>query len=225
MTLRRRLPQRLAHDGTPEIRKAPIRNDDEVGEKGLFLALGAAPCGGRTRRADAEHAPRELALYELVDGGLYDVDTCRALGTVSEGHYEATVVETAALVAVGVGNVHDLAGVDDAVAVLGDGIDAVETRPEAEFLERGDACGLEELADDAVGFCEGALEEGDAEGRGAQFGGDGGEGVGERRAGDACADDEDVVVRTHVSLFFFLVLLQVPGSHRESLCKEASRNG
>ena len=126
MTPRRRLPRRLAHDGTPKIRKAPIRNDDEICEKGLLRALGTA-LGGRARGADAENALRELAFDELVDSGLYDVYTCSLLGTVSEGHDEPAVVETATLVAVGVGYVHDLARVDDAVTMLGNGVDAVQT--------------------------------------------------------------------------------------------------
>ena len=44
--------------------------------------------------------------------------------------------------------------------------------------------------------------------------------MGERRASDACADDEDVVMRVHVAFFF----AGPAGSHREesgpSLCKE-----
>ncbi|KZP18775.1 SE-domain-containing protein [Athelia psychrophila] len=70
----------------------------------------------------------------------------------------------------------------------------VEACAHAEGRERRDAAWLEELADDAVGLGEGALEHADAQG-GARGGGvAGGEGVGEGRAGDAGTDDEDVVV-------------------------------
>jgi hypothetical protein len=78
------------------------------------------------------------------------------------------MVERTALGAAGVRDVHGLAGVEDCVAVHGDGIDVVKTCAETERAQRGDAGRLKKLSDDAIGLCEGTFEEGDAEGCGAR---------------------------------------------------------
>ena len=76
---------------------------------------------------------------------------------------EATVVKGASFGVVGVWYMHRLARIEDGVPVHGYGIDVVETRTEAQGAQSGNAAGLEELADDAVGFCKGTFEEGYAE--------------------------------------------------------------
>lgn len=53
------------------------------------------------------------------------------------------------------------------------------------------ATGLKQVADDAVGLRERALNDDDAQGRGA---GERREAVGEGAACDACADDDHVVI-------------------------------
>ena len=182
------LQPRPTHDLAPEVAEAPVRDDGEVRKERLLLDRVLV----LARRARAEDAPAEGALDELGDGGLDDLDAGRGEGLGAEGLDEAAVVEGAALVAVGVGDVHGLAVEHDAVAVGRDGVDAVDAGLEAELFEGHDAARLEELADDAVGLSEGAFEEAYAEGPFAGLGG-GGEGVGEGGACDAGADDEDVV--------------------------------
>lgn len=77
----------------------------------------------------------------------------------------------------------------------GDGIDTVKTRAEAQGAQSRNAAGLEELTDDAVGFCEGALEEGYSKRRSAGGRCCSGECMSKCRACDACTDDNDVVRR------------------------------
>ena len=146
-----------AHNRAAEVGKAAVGNDDEVGVERL-LALGAVPT-----RQDAEHAVGERALDQVRDGGFEDVDAGGEPGVRTELLDEAAVMEGASLGVVGVWYVHRLARVKDGVAVHGDGVDVVETRAEAQGAQSGNAAGLEELADDAVGFCKGAFEEGYAE--------------------------------------------------------------
>jgi hypothetical protein len=146
-----------AHDGAAEVGEAAVGNDDEISVERL-LALGAVPA-----RLDAEHAVGEWALDQVRDGPLEDVDARGGSGVRAELLDEAAVVEGAALGVVGVRDVHRVARIEDGVAVHGDGIDVVERRTEAQGTQSGNAAGLEELADDAVGFCKGALEEGYAE--------------------------------------------------------------
>jgi hypothetical protein len=88
---------------------------------------------------------------------------------------------------------YDLSGVEDCVAVYGDGINVVETGTQTERLQRLYAAWLKKLADDAVWLGEGAFDEGYAEGRGAGWKSWAGESVCEGRACDACTDDDDVV--------------------------------
>ena len=74
--------------------------------------------------------------------------------------------------------------VDDAITLHPRGVDPVEAVRETELVQRGDAPGLEELADDPVWLAQVPLQQEDfASGRRER--------VGERAAGYAGADDDD----------------------------------
>lgn len=145
-------------DGATKIGEAAVGDDDEVGEEDL-LVLRSGPA-----RAHAQHSLRQRALDQIRHRRLEQVDARRDLGACAEVLDEATVVEGATFGSARIGDVHCPFGVEDRVTVDGDRVDAFEARAEAEGAQRGYAAWLEELADDAVWFCEGSLEEGDAEG-------------------------------------------------------------
>ena len=148
----------VVQDRTTKIGEAAIGDDDEVREKHL-LVLCAGPA-----RAHAQHPARQGTLDQICHRCLDKVDARGGLGACAEVLDEAAVVEGAAFGTARVWDVYGLSVVEDCVAVDGDRVDAFEARAEAERAQRGDAARLEELADDAVWFCEGSLEEGDAEG-------------------------------------------------------------
>ena len=188
MALRHARILRLAEDLAPEVRKTTVRNDSEVREERLLLHRTLL----LARRAHAQDASRQRTLDELRHGGLDDVDTLGRLRLLAELLDEAAVVECAPLAAVRVGDVDGRAVEDDAVAVGGDRVDAVDTVFEAELLECHDAARLEEFADYAVGLRERSLKQAYAKRTVALDGGDG-ESVGEGAAGDAGTDDDYVV--------------------------------
>lgn len=192
--------KRLAEHRGAEVGEAAVGNDNKACGKLKRLLGGAVPLA---RRADAHHPPLPArVLQQFCHARLEHVHARRLLRLVPEVDDEAAVMEAAALLAARVGDVYGTADtrLDDAVAPRGDGIDAGEGLGEVQALEGADAPGLQELADDAVGFGEGAFEEEDAEGTG-EAGGRGdrevveiGEALGECAACDAGSDDEDVVV-------------------------------
>ena len=183
-----------------ELAHAPVGDDGELGA--VVERLGRVVVGARLagRRLDADDGAG-LVLEELVDGRLDEGDALRALGLATQVLDEEAVVEAAALLlAVGaVAPAHrlgllrvrdgdDLVAPEDLVALARDGVDALDRVVDAELLQCEDAAGLEELADDAVGLGQVALEEEDGPARL-------GERVGEDRTEDARADDADVVRR------------------------------
>lgn len=91
-----------------------------------------------------------LALNELVHSCFDDVHSRRPLGMLSKSHDKPAMMKATTLSAVRVGYVHDLAGLNNAVTMLGYGIYALQTRFEPELLERCYACRLEEFTHDAV---------------------------------------------------------------------------
>ena len=188
VTLEFRLDRRLAHDLAPEIREAAVRNNGEVCEEGLLFdrALFLACC------TYAEDAAGQGTLNELRDGSLDDLDALGLLRLRAQRLNEATVVERAALIAIGVGNVYGAAPKHDAVAVRRDRVNALHTRLEPKLLQGHDASGLEELTDNPVRLGERAFEETYPE-RATAFDGGSGKRVGESRASDAGADDDYVV--------------------------------
>ena len=177
-----------AHDRAAEVGEAAVGNDDEVSVERL-LVLGA------TAGLDAKHAMCERALDQVCNGSFEDVDARGGLGVGAELLDEAAMVEGAALGWGGIRNVHRLACVEDSVSVHRDGVDTVKTRAEAQGAQSRDAAGLKKLTNDAVGFCEGALEECYSEWRSAGGRCCGGECMSKCRACDACTDDNDVVRR------------------------------
>lgn len=113
---------------------------------------------------------------EFRRSSLENIHPSRFHRRLSQPHYKPPMMKTPALKSLRIRNMRllILAGINDSVAVYWYSVDVVEAPGEVEVFESEDAAGLEELADDAVGFGEGAFEEGDAEG----WGGGGGEGEG-----------------------------------------------
>jgi len=168
-----------------ELGGVAVGDDGEVAEVGVLLrAIGDA--------LDAQDFVGLRGGDEGGRGGLDDGDMGLGHGGGAQLHDEAAVVKGAALgrgrrgaVGLGVGDGHLLAVEDDIVAGDGDGVDVLETVAEAELLEGADAAGLQQLADDAVGLLERALQQQHAASLSAQ-------GHGQRAAQDACSDDDHV---------------------------------
>jgi hypothetical protein len=240
VALRDRLCGRAEHLRA-EVGEAAVGDDDKVREERLLPdvvrqrrhALSSSRTlvrrrrgvgrRGLARRAHADDAVRELALDELRDGRLDDVDVrLRAVAglapsirvgveRVAELADEAAVVERAALGAGRVRDLDELGALHDRVPSYRDGVDAVDAVAQTQGAQRAHAARLEQLADDPVRGRERALEDADAErprvrpglvralrgrrvGRRRRGPRERRERVREGRACDAGADDEDVVV-------------------------------
>lgn len=93
------------------------------------------------------------ALNELGHSALNQVDVSVGVRCVAERHDESPVVETSAFLSLRVGNLHRVVVLDNMIALDCDGVDVVDARSHAQFLESRHAAGLEELPNYAVWFC------------------------------------------------------------------------
>jgi len=157
------LEPRFAHDLVAEVGEASIGDDNEVGEEldALgFLAFCEFPVG-----VDADDVLWVMwVLDELRHGRFYHLNTLRLQSGFPEFHDELSMMEASPFVSAGIWNVHLLAILENAVAVDGDRVDALQRPLQAEFLQRVDTAWLQQFSDDAVGLGERAFQESYPEG-------------------------------------------------------------